>query len=69
MLNILKIENWEQIPPLKFYLEPLHIAVDEVRKCLIDMNNLGPLRCKYIVEHNEELLKRVKHMVKMDLTA
>jgi len=33
------------------------------------MNSLGILRCKYIIEHNEELQKRTLHMVKVDLTA
>jgi hypothetical protein len=30
------------------------------------MNEEGILRCKYIIEHNEELQTKMKHMVKMD---
>ena len=55
MLHILKIKDWETIPPIAFYLKPLKDALDDVRKELIDMNNLGVLRCRYIIEDNEEL--------------
>lgn len=52
MLHVLKIEDWEKIPPLAFYLKPLQDALTDVRKCLLNMNELGILRCKYKIEDN-----------------
>jgi len=69
MLHVLKTEDWRKTPPLAFYFMPLHLAIVDVRKHLLHMNELGILRCKYIIEHNEELQKKTMHMVKMDLTA
>lgn len=66
MLNILKTEDWKNIPPLKFYFNPLQAALTDVRKHLLFMNDEGILRCKYIIEHNEDLQTKMKHMVKMD---
>ena len=69
MLHVLKTKDWRVIPPLAFYFTPLHKALTDVRKELLHMKKLVILRCKYIVEHNEELQKKVIHMVKMDGTA
>ena len=69
MLHVLKTKEWRTIPPLAFYFSPLQNALTDVRKELLHMKNLGILRCKYIIEHNEELQKKTIHMVKMDLTA
>jgi CRISPR/Cas system-associated endonuclease/helicase Cas3 len=69
MLTILKTEDWRNIPPLEFYLMPLQNAVDDMRKQLLKMNDDGILRCKYILEENEELRTKIIHMVKMDNTA
>lgn len=69
MLTVLKTEDWRKIPPIAYYLEPLQDALTDVRECLLEMNKKGALRCKYIIEHNDELQTKVKHMVKMDITA
>jgi hypothetical protein len=69
MLTILKTENWQNIPPLAFYLTPLNNALTDVRQLLLKMNEDGILRCKYIVEDNAELMEKVIFMVQKDLTA
>jgi hypothetical protein len=55
MMNILKIPKWAESPPLVFYLEPLQIALTDMRECLLKMNESGILHCYYIVEENKEL--------------
>ena len=55
MLHVLKIENWKQIPPFAFYLNPLADSLELVRKHLLEMRDLGHLRAKYFIEKNEEL--------------
>ena len=54
MMNTLKTENWRDIIPFAFYLEPLLKKINEMRKTLLNMHKLGPLRIKYIIEDNEE---------------
>ena len=66
MLTILKTENWREIPPLKFYLMPLHLALEKVEKILIDMHHKGVLRIKYKIEDNTELQDAIIEMVKKD---
>ena len=66
MLTILKTDDWRDIPPLKFYLEPLQKALDKVEKILLDMHSKGVLRIKYKIEENAELQNAVIEMVKKD---
>lgn len=66
MLTILKTEDWREIPPLKFYLEPLWKALDKVEKLLLDMHAKGFLRIKYKIEENTELQNAVIEMIKKD---
>jgi hypothetical protein len=40
-----------------------------MRKWLLKMNEEGILRCKYVLEDNEELKTKIIHMVKADVTA
>jgi len=68
MLETLKIKDWQDIPPFEYYLTPLQQKVDDVRKELIDMRNLGPDRCKYILEDNKELQDKIIEMVRHDNT-
>lgn len=63
MLHVLKTPGWRESPPLSFYFTPLNNAVRDVRDCLLKMNSDGILRCKYIIEHNEELMNKVIAMV------
>lgn len=63
MLTTLKTKNWANIPPIAFYLTPLQNALTDMRKWLMEMNELGILRCKYIVEDNKELGEKVIKMV------
>ena len=51
MLNLLKLENWRNIPPFSHFLMPLFNSIEVVRKELRDMNDEGILRCKYILEN------------------
>lgn len=55
MITSLKIENWKETVPFAFYLHPMAKLITEVRNTLLNMEKLGPLRIKYIIEHNEEL--------------
>ena len=55
MMNTLKTEEWEDIIPFAFYLHPLKKSIDIARKELLNMDKLGPLRVKYIIEDNTEL--------------
>jgi hypothetical protein len=69
MLNLLKVENWEEIPPMSYYLIPLRDAIKTVRTELITMKNKGQHRCKYYIEENEPMHAQVIDMVKKDVTA
>ena len=55
MLKVLKIENWENCPPFKFYLQPLTDAIMKVRKNLLQMEKDGHLFIKYVIEENKQL--------------
>ena len=57
MLHVLKIEHWEKVRPFEFYMTPLKQAITKVRSSLLEMNRLGHLRIKYVIEKNEELAK------------
>ena len=61
---MLKTANWENIEPFHFYMMPLRKKLDDVIKCLLDMNKAGPLRCKYQIELNTELQDKVITMCK-----
>lgn len=65
-LDVLKTKDWEKIEPFHFYFMPLRKRLDAVVKCLLDMNMAGPLRCKYVIEHNTELMDLVIAMCKQD---
>ena len=66
MLTILKTEDWREVPPLFFYLDPLQRALDKVEAILLHMHKLGVLRIEYIIENNKELEDAIIHMVDMD---
>ena len=63
MLNVLKTPNWENIEPLRHYLQPLKDALDKVTKELLDMHKLGVLRIKYKIEENLELQDLIAKMI------
>lgn len=67
MLHVLKIENWRDIKPFHFYLTPLLNSVNSVIEELLRMRKAGVLRSKYFIENNEELQKRIMHMVETDM--
>ena len=66
MLTVLKTPNWENIEPLRFYLQPLKDALDKVIKELNEMYRLGVLRIKYKIEENKVLQDLIKEMVRKD---
>ena len=66
MLTVLKTPNWENIEPLRFYLQPLKDALDKVIKELNEMWRLGVLRIKYKIEENKVLQDLIKEMVRKD---
>ena len=69
MLNVLKTPNWENIEPLRHYLQPLKDALDKVTKELLDMHKLGVLRIKYKIEENLELQDLIAKMIQADSVA
>lgn len=69
MLNLLKLDNWQENVPMSFYLNPLKKAIKEAREELLRMRELGPNRCKYYVEDNEPMHQLTIKMVKSDGTA
>ncbi|CAI2360951.1 unnamed protein product [Moneuplotes crassus] len=69
MLNLLKLDDWENIVPMAFYLAPLKKSIHEMREELLHMRSLGANRCKYHVEDNEPFHQLVIKMVKNDVTA
>lgn len=55
LVKTLKIKNWRESIPFRYYLTPLFDALTKVRNELLRMNKVGHLLIKYIVEDNEEL--------------
>jgi hypothetical protein len=66
MMTTLKIENWKNIRPFDYQLTPMLAAVNKVRDSLREMDRLGPLRIKYVIESNKELGEEIEAMVKKD---
>lgn len=66
---MLKIENWRNIKPFHFYLQPLEDALNAVIKELLNMRKAGILRSKYYIENNETLQALIIKMVEMDIVA
>ena len=58
-----ELENWEEVPPFKFYLDPLQEAYDELVSELRHMHKLGPLRCSYYVERNLKMTHKIFALV------
>lgn len=69
MLNLLKLDNWEEIVPMKFYLTPLKDSIKKVRDEIIDMRKKGQNRVKYYVENNQPMHNLIIDMVAKDVTA
>lgn len=67
MVKTLKIEDWKEIIPFRYYLTPLEQALNKVRKELIRMHEVGHLQIKYIVEDNEDLQAFMTDLVAKDL--
>ena len=51
-MKTLKIKDWREIIPFRYYLNPLEEALNNVRKELLRMDKVGHLQIKYIVEDN-----------------
>lgn len=62
----MKIENWRNIVPFKFYLTSLDNQIKKVRNILLKMHQDGPLLIKYVIEDNKELMAETIEMLKMD---
>ena len=67
MIKTLKINNWKEIKPFAYYLTPINNSITKMRTSLLKMDELGPLRRKYIIENNTELQNEVKDMAHKDL--
>ena len=64
IVELLELENWENIPPFAFYLEPMRHAYKELVTCLRDMHKRGPLYVSYYVERNTEMGKKIAELVR-----
>mmetsp|Transcript_46190 Transcript_46190/g.61151 ORF Transcript_46190/g.61151 Transcript_46190/m.61151 type:complete len:529 (+) Transcript_46190:35-1621(+) len=64
ILELLELEGWEEVPPLRFYFEPLQKAYRELVKVLRDMHKAGPLHCSYYVERNLAMTKKIYELVR-----
>ena len=69
MLNLLKLDDWENNVPMAHYLTPLKNSIKDMREEMLKMRKLGPNRCKYYVEDNQPFHDLVIKMVKNDVTA
>jgi hypothetical protein len=69
MLHVLKIDNWKNIKPFHYYLQPLEDALNAVIEELLRMRKAGVLRSKYYIENNFELQSRIITMVETDIVA
>ena len=63
ILELLDLEDWEDSPPFKFYLDPLQAAYDDLVNELRAMHKLGPLRCSYYVERNTKMSHKIMALV------
>jgi hypothetical protein len=66
MLKTMKIEDWQNIRPFEFYMSEMAHKIKLVREELLEMQRLGHLRCKYIIEANHTMAKLMEDMVKCD---
>lgn len=69
MLNLLKLEDWEDNVPMAFYLTPLRDSIKAMRDEMLRMRSLGANRCKYHIEENQPMHELIIKMVKNDVTA
>ena len=69
MLNLLKLDNWEDTVPMAFYLNPLKESIKKVREEILEMKKKGKNRCKYYVEDNQPMHNLIIDMVAKDVTA
>jgi hypothetical protein len=62
----MKIKNWKQIRPFEYFMSEMEDKIKKMRDELLKMHKLGHLRCKYIIEKNEEMARLMEDMVKCD---
>jgi len=62
----MKIENWRKIRPFEYFMSEMHDKIKKVRDKLLEMQRLGHLRCKYVIENNKEMASLMEDMVKCD---
>ena len=55
MISTLKIDNWSKCIPFEFYLTPMKQKIKLVRDTMLNMEKLGHLKIRYIIEDNTEL--------------
>lgn len=66
MLKTMKIENWKKIRPFEYFMSEMADKIKKVREELLEMQRLGHLRCKYVIENNKEMARLMEEMVKCD---
>ena len=67
MLDTLKVDNWRNIPPFRFYFEPLEKALNKTIEELLAMEKRGPLQIRYSIPNNEEMFNKIVDTMKEDL--
>ena len=67
MLDLLKLENWQENIPVHFFLQPLKDSIIAYREELLQMRARGLILCKYRMEENEEMQDLVLKMVSNDV--
>lgn len=63
----MKIKDWKKVRPFEYFMEKMEKIINSVREELLNMHKLGHLRCRYNIEKNFEMAKRMQEMVTFDL--
>jgi hypothetical protein len=69
MMTTLKIKDWKNIVPFRFYLDPLEKAYITMRQELLEMEHRGHLLIKYHIPQNKKLMDLTKVMLLKDRDA
>lgn len=67
MLDTLKVENWKNIPPFKFYFDPLEKKLQELIVEINSMHKKGVLQVKYNIPYNENMHTLICATMELDM--
>lgn len=66
MLDTLKIKNWSEIRPFKYYLTLMKGKVDTARDELLFLHKKGTMWRRYIIEDNVKMQETMIDMCSYD---